>query len=161
MIVRLKYTSWRRQRRTSSVTISPSPNLPPPPPTVAQCTRRTQRQGSTPAPPCGMSQKRKCWRCSSPYLGMNDRQVKKLIFNSGSTPTTLNVGWRKSILVWLTPTTTNGRVTFSLTILTKWRSKYFYLRFQLHSQDTNEGKQQVVNDYVILLCSLIDKAGSG
>ena len=28
------------------------------------------------------------------------------------------------------------------------------------SQDTNEGKQKVVNDYVVLLCGLIDKAGS-
>ena len=27
-------------------------------------------------------------------------------------------------------------------------------------QDTNEGKQKVVNDYVVLLCGLIDKAGS-
>ena len=29
-----------------------------------------------------------------------------------------------------------------------------------NAQDTNEGKQKVVNDYVVLLCGLIDKAGS-
>ena len=33
-------------------------------------------------------------------------------------------------------------------------------KYLCNAQDTNEGKQKVVNDYVVLLCGLIDKAGS-
>ena len=41
-------------------------------------------------------------------------------------------------------------------LTTKSDSRDVYTIFQ----DTNEGKQKVVNDYVVLLCGLIDKAGS-
>ena len=41
-------------------------------------------------------------------------------------------------------------------LTTKSDSRDVYTFFQ----DTNEGKQKVVNDYVVLLCGLIDKAGS-
>ena len=80
----------------------------------------------------------------------------------GWTPTTQRDVSPKSTLEWSTRTTTSGRVTSFSTTLTKTRCLRREPTFEIFvcSQDTNEGRQKVVNDYVVLLCGLIDKAGS-
>ena len=103
------------------------------------------------------------FRCSQPHLcNPSDITVTVTALYTGWTLTTQRDVSPKSTLAWLTLTTTSGRVISYLTTLTKTRclrrgpnKKYICI-----SQDTNEGKQKVVNDYVVLLCGLIDKAGS-
>ena len=81
---------------------------------------------------------------------------------TGWTLTTQRDVLPKSTLAWLTLTTTSGRVISYSTTLTRTRClrREPNVKYICVSQDTNEGKQKVVNDYVVLLCGLIDKAGS-
>ena len=101
------------------------------------------------------------FRCSQPHL-CYPSDITVTVTATGWTLTTQRDVSPKSTLVWLTLTTTSGRVISYSTTLTKTR----YLRegqmwnIFAFLQDTNEGKQKVVNDYVVLLCGLIDKAGS-
>ena len=99
------------------------------------------------------------FRCSLTCVNPSDITVTV----TGWTLTTQRDGSPKSTLAWLTLTTTSGRVISYSTTLTKTRClrrREPNVKYICVSQDTNEGKQKVVNDYVVLLCGLIDKAGS-
>ena len=101
------------------------------------------------------------FRWSQPHL-CYPSDITVTVTATGWTLTTQRDVSPKSTLAWLTLTTMSGRVISYSTTLTKtrWLRGGPNMKCICISQDTNEGKQKVVNDYVVLLCGLIDKAGS-